>query len=197
MVENDLFPRFQSAYRPFHSTETAITKIHIDILKAADEGRFSLLILLDLSSAFDLVNHNILNKPYSKFGFEGLVLEWYKSYLNNRCYYITNNSVRTNLFHPHTGVPQSSVIGPLLFNLFSSDLETIAQKHNLSFHQYADDTQLYSSCVPGETEQLQNRLSVRVDEMAVWMESNSLKFNRSKTEAIWFSSSRKVNKLPS
>ena len=90
LVENDLFPRFQSAYRPFHSTETAITKIQMDILKAADEGRFSLLILLDLFSAFDLVNHNILiNKLYSKFCFKGFVLEWYKSYLNNRCYYIT------------------------------------------------------------------------------------------------------------
>ena len=76
LVENDLFPRFQSVYRPFHSTETAIIKIHMDIFKAADEGRFSLLILLDLSSVFDLVNHNILiNKLYSKFGFKGLVLE--------------------------------------------------------------------------------------------------------------------------
>ena len=74
----------------------------------------------------------------------------------------------------HTGVPQSSVIGALLFNLYSSDPETIAQRHNLSFHQYADDTQLYSSCVPGETEQLQNRLSDCVDEMAAWMESNVL-----------------------
>ena len=197
MVENDLFPRFHTAYRPFLSTETVITKIHMDILKAADEGMFSLLILLDLSSAFDLVNHNILiNKLYSKFGFKGLVLEWYKSYLNNRCYYITNNSVRTNLFHLRTGVPQGSVIGLLLFNLYSSDLETIAQRHNLSFHQYADDTLLYSSCVPGETEQLQNRLSDCVDEMAAWMEFNSLKLNRSKTEAIWFSSLRKVKKLP-
>ena len=197
LIENDLFPRFQSAYRPFHSTETAITKIHMDILKAADEGRFSVLILLDLSSAFDLVNHNILiNKLYSKFGFKGLVLEWYKSYLNNRCYYINNNSVRNNLFHLHTGVPQGSVIDPLLFNLYSSDLETIAQRHNLSFHQYADDTQLYSGCVPGETEQLQNRLPDCVNEMAAWMESNSLKLNRSKTEAIWFFSLRKVKKLP-
>ena len=125
------------------------------------------MILLDLSSAFDLVNHNIsINKLYSKFGFKGLVLEWYKSYLNNRCYYITNNGVRTNLFHLHTGVPKGSVIGPLLFNLYSSDLKTIAQRRNLSFHQYANETQLYSSCVPGETEQLQNRLSECVDEMA-------------------------------
>ena len=72
--------------------------------------------------------------------------------------------MRTNLFHLHTGVPQGSVIGPLLFNLYSSDLETIAQRHNLSFHQYADDTQLYSSCVHGGTEQLQNSLSDCVDE---------------------------------
>ena len=93
-------------------------------------------------------------------------------------------------------MPQGSVIGPLLFYLYSSDLETIAQRHNLSFRQYADDTQLYSSCVPGETEQLQNRLSDCVDEMAAWMESNSLKLNRSKTVAIWFSFLRKVNKLP-
>ena len=93
-------------------------------------------------------------------------------------------------------MPQGSVIGPLLFNLYSSDLETIAQRHNLSFHQYADDTQLYSSYVLSETEQLQNRLSDCVDEMAAWMESNSLKLNRSKTEAIWFSSLRQVNKLP-
>ena len=93
-------------------------------------------------------------------------------------------------------MPQGSVIDPLLFNLYSSDLETIAQRYNLSFHQYADDTQLYSSCVYGETEQLQNRLSDCVDEMAAWVESNSLKLNRSKTEAIWFSFLRKVNKLP-
>ena len=92
----------------------------MDILKAAEEDRFSLLILLDLFSAFDLVNHNILiNKLYSKFCFKGLILEWYLN--NNRCYYITNNSVRTNLFHLHPGVPQGSVIGPLLFNLYSSD----------------------------------------------------------------------------
>ena len=87
-------------------------------------------------------------------------------------------------------MPQGSVIGPLLFNLYSSDLETIAQRHN--FHQYANDTKMYSSCVPGETEQLQNC----VDEMAAWIESNSLKLNRSKTEVIWFYSLRKVNKLP-
>ena len=93
-------------------------------------------------------------------------------------------------------MPQGSVICPLLFNMYSSDLKTIAQIHNLSFHQCTNDTQLYFSCVLGETEQLQNKLSDCVDEMAAWMESNSLKLNRSKTEAIWFFSLRKVNKLP-
>ena len=92
-------------------------------------------------------------------------------------------------------VCHKSVIGPLLFNLYTSDLETFAQRHDLSFHQYADDTQLYSSCVLGKTEQLQNRLSDCVNEVGAWIESNSFKLNRSKTEAIWFSSLRKVNKL--
>ena len=81
-------------------------------------------------------------------------------------------------------MPQGSVIDLLLFHLYSNNLETIAQGHNLNFHQYADDIQLYSSCVPGETEQLQNRLSDYVYEMAAWMEFNSFKLNRSKTEAI-------------
>ena len=81
-------------------------------------------------------------------------------------------------------MPQGSVIGPLLFNLYSSDLKAIALQHGLSFHQYANDTQMYSSCVPGKTEQLKNRLSDCVDEMIAWIEYNSLKLNRSKTKAI-------------
>ena len=148
LVEIDLFPRFQSAYRSFHSTKTANTKIPMDILKAADRSRFNLLILLELSSAFNLVDHNVLiNKLYSRFGFEGLVSEWYKNYLNNRCYYVTNNNDRTNLFPFHNGVPQCPVIGPLLFDLYFSELKTIALKHCLSFHQYADDTQFYFTCL--------------------------------------------------
>ena len=88
LTENKLFPSLQSAYRPHHSTETAISKIYSDILKAADNGELSLLVLLYLSSAFDLVDHDILLRMLDKsFGFRDVVLKSFTSYLTNRTYY--------------------------------------------------------------------------------------------------------------
>ena len=95
------------------------------------------------------------------------------------------------------GVPQVSVLGPLLFYLYTGDLERIVMKYKLGFHQYADDTQIYGHCNNEGTEELQMRVSECVDEIASWMGANCLKLNSEKTEVIWFSSRRNLKNIPS
>src|SRR6266568_3176234 len=137
---------FQSAYRPFHSTETALLHIQNDLLLAMDNKKVSALILLDLSSAFDTVDHRILlSRLSSYFGISGLALQLLTSYLQNRTQtvYIDSNFSPPSLLS--TGIPQGSVLGPLLFSLYTTPLSQILQGSGVSFHFYADDTQLYIS----------------------------------------------------
>ena len=88
--------------------------------------------------------------------------------------------------HSSISVPQGSVFGPLLFTLFTGDLEKLVKRHNFSFHQFADDTQIYGHCKYEKFLDLQVSLSECIDDIAGWMEANHLKLNVSKTEAIWF-----------
>ena len=195
---SNLLPTHQSAYRRHHSTETAVTKVYSDILGAADDGKLSLLILLDLSAAFDLVDHSILLKRLeSTYGFDGLTLEWFKNYLSERSFNVRCSGTKSDFVDSSVGVPQGSVLGPLLFSLYTGDLERIVLKYKLGFHQYADDTQIYGHCNNEGTEELQIRVSECVDEIASWMGANCLKLNSEKTEVIWFSSRRNLKNIPS
>ena len=179
---SNLLPTHQSAYRRYHSTETAVTKVYSDILGAADDGKLSLLILLDLSAAFDLVDHSIcLKRLESTYAFDGLTLEWFKNYLNDRSFNVHCSGKKSDFVDSSVGVPQGSVLGPLLFSLYK-----------LGFHQYADDTQIYGHCNNEGTEEVQIRVSECVDEIAFWMGANCLKLNSEKTEVIWFSSRRNL-----
>ena len=144
-----LLPDLQSAYRAHHSTETAVLKVLGDILKAVDSGDLALLTLLDLSAAFDTVDHaTLLQRLRSSYGLSGHVHDWFRSYLDGRSQFVRCNGAASEPTRVLCGVPEGSVLGPILFLLYTADLLLLAKMHGLNPHLYADDTQLYGSCVP-------------------------------------------------
>ena len=156
--------------------------MYSDILGATDDGKLSLLILLDLSAAFDLVDHSILLKKLENtYGFDGFTLEWFKNYLTDRSFNIRCSGTKSVFVDSSVGVLQGSVLGPLLFSLYTGNIEKIVLKYKLGFHQYADDTQIYGHCNNEGTEEFQIRVSEYVDQIASWMGANYLKLNSAKT----------------
>lgn len=148
---HSLLPFNQSAYRKFHSTETALLRIKSDLLMSMDNQKISLLLLLDMSSAFDTIDHSCLLKTLrSHFRVDGKVIEWIESYLSDRKQKIEIDNVVSDVFIVPFGVPQGSRLGPLLFTLYTSRLLTNIHTEfpSISCHCYADDTQLYLSFCP-------------------------------------------------
>ena len=181
---NNLFETFQSGFRAHHSTETALVKVTNDILIAMNDGLLSVLVLLDLSAAFDTIDHHILLKRLEHLvGIKGAALGWFKSYLSDRSQFVNVNSTSSLHEKVKYGVPQGSVLGPILFTLYMLPLGEIIRKHSIHFHCYADDTQLYLSMKPDETDQLAN-LQACLKDIKSWMTSNYLLLNSDKTEVI-------------
>ena len=148
LTAHELYPKTQSAYREFHSTETTLLRGKNDILLNMNQQRVTLLVLLDLSGAFDTVDHIILlDRLYTDFGISGHVHSWFTSYLRDRSQFISINGGTSWRFEVKYGVPQGSCLGPLFFVLYVSKLFTIIDRHLQKAHAYADDTQLYIICV--------------------------------------------------
>jgi hypothetical protein len=119
----DLLPATQSAYRSGHSTETAVLKVASDIWNATNNGHTTLLGLLDLSAAFDTVDHDILlERLHKSFGIGGTLLDWLSSFVTNRTQTVKFHDVNATATHLNQGVPQGSVLGPLLFVLYTADV---------------------------------------------------------------------------
>ena len=144
------FSPFQSAYCKFHSTETALLKLTNDILETMDSGKITILTALDMSAAFDTLDHaTLLHRPEHTFGLSGFVISWIRSYLFSRSSFVKIDSSSSPVTTILTGIPQGSVSGSLLFVLFISPIANVinagqAGNNNLvSFYQYADYTQLY------------------------------------------------------
>jgi len=112
---SQLMPQLQSAYRPRHSTETAVTKVLSDVLSAIDNGSVAALVFLDLSAAFDTVDHEILLRRLESFGIGGCTLRWFKSYLVGRRQFVCTFSSSSSPTVTVCGVPQGSVLGPIPF----------------------------------------------------------------------------------
>ena len=123
LESNSLFDPMQSAYRANHSTETALLKVHNDIVRAIDSGKAVAVVALDLSAAFDTIDHTILLKRLEKrFGVRGSAHAWMRSYLSKRTQEVTVKDAVSDPFPLKYGVPQGSVLGPLLFTAYTSPL---------------------------------------------------------------------------
>ena len=182
---NNLFSSVQSAYRSKHSCETATVKIFNDILIQLDKKSKVILVLLDLSAAFDTISHSkLLRRLQTDYGVTGKVLKWIESYLMDRTARVKIGSTESAPEKIEFGVPQGSILGPLLFILYTRDLERIAKMYDLSLHMYADDSQLYVSFAPNNYELVMKKVQQCVEHIQVWMTQNLLKLNADKTEIM-------------
>ena len=154
-----------------------------------------MLILLDLSAAFDTIDHGILiARLRNRFGVRGIALEWFRSYLERRSQRVQIGQATSHEEVLDFSVPQVSILGPLLFSLYTTPLGDIARKHSMCNHFYADDTQLY---VILERSLSTTRIEACIDEIRIWMAKNMLKLNDSKTEILLIATPRQISKIDS
>lgn len=193
---NDLFPPLQSAYRPRHSTETALLKITNDALTAADRGMVTVVVLLDYSAAFDTVDHAVaLEILEKKFGVSSSCLQWFCSYLSGRTFSVSANCQTSDVIDLESSVPQGSTLGPLLYLTYASELQEVADRHGVAFHSFADDTQLSKSVRTEDAHTAKQAVIDCVLDIQRWSDSHRLKLNAAKSEVIWLGTRQQLAKL--
>ena len=184
--ENNMCDPLQSAYRAQHSCESALMKVQDDIMCEIDSKRAVFVVLLDMSAAFDTVDHAILlQRLDQKYAVNGTALTWFKSYLGGWSSSVNINGTISAPVTTVYGLPQGSVLGPLLFTAYSKPIGEIARKHGIEYHQYADDSQLYVSFDPRDPEDMAralNKISCCIADIKSCLSANYLKLNDSKTE---------------
>ncbi len=189
IMGNDIVDRFQSAYKAGHSCETALLRVYNDIVTTVGKGSGALLVLLDLSAAFDTIDHdNLFCILESYVGIHGDALQLIRSYFSDRTQRVQIEGILSDAACLLCGVPQGSVLGPIKFCLYLLPLSAILRYHNIGYHIYADDTQLYISFKCKDPIESIAILNACISDIRVWMIKNKLKINDSKTEFIVFRS---------
>ena len=145
---------------------------------AIDNGKLVIFVMLDLSAAFDTVDYDkLLSRLSTCYGISGAVLEWFKSYLSERTQFVKINDSSCQSSRVTQGVPQRSVLDPILYSLYTSPLASIAREHDMNLHLYADDTQLYATFSPLSEENMEIAICNTekcVNTIEIWMTGNKL-----------------------
>ena len=188
---HNLYNTCQSAYRPGHSTETALLKVVNDLFLSLNKGNISVLALLDFSSAFDTIDHTILvHRLHTDFRFTDTVLQWFSSYLTDRTHYVSLSNHCSAFAPVHSGVSQGSVLGLILFTMYIKPLSAIIDSHSIIHHSFADDLQLQMSAPPDSIYELLHSMQSCISDVKAWETANMLKLNDSKTELMLVTSKR-------
>ena len=194
----------QSAYRTYHSTDTALLKVKTNVIRALENQEVACLILLDLSAAFNTIDYNtLLRRLEMRFAVTDTALNWLRSYLTNRTQAVTVGNPllegsRLAFVLLKSGIPQGSILGPILFTIYTAPIGSICRNNHVEFHLYADDTQLYLSFKPSKLNSKLDcitRIENCINEINVWMTQNLIKLNSNKTEFILFGTRHQLSKV--
>ena len=191
--EHNLLDPYQSAYKINHSTATTHLKISEDIFEAIDDCDITLLILLDFSKAFDTVNHRLLIEKLKILGFQENACSWIKSYLSDRYQAVKIGSEISSWEKIKNGVPQGSILGPLLFTILTSDMRKCFWYG--SYHEYADDTQKYDTTSVENVNQCISNANEDLQRVTEYCKNNFLILNEDKCKYMFIGSAQNIKKL--
>ena len=193
LIKNKFLDKFQSAYRGQHSTITALVDITDNIYKALDNSEIIILVLLDYSKAFDMANHKLILAKLKAFGFNNSALKCIESYLTGRSQQVVTDKGESDWLNILNGVPQGSILGPLLFTILVSDISMGLK--SCKYHLYADDTQIYLN---GKVEDIHNiitKVNKDLETIFNFSVNNYLKLNEGKSVYIIIGSRHNINKI--
>ena len=190
LTENCMLSKFQSGFRPKHCTVTALIQMCDEWLENMDNGKLNGVVFLDIKKAFDSINHGILlNKMKKRFGISSIELKWFESYLSDREQQCSINEQLSSKKTITCGVPQGSILGPLLFLLYINDLPECLRSTTPCM--YADDTQIFLSSY--DANELVVKLNSDLARVRNWLIENKLQMHPSKSKLMFIGSSYNLN----